>query len=215
MATAYETDESSIVEFQLGNKQLFLLFLGLLVICAIFFFIGLRVGEDTAQARIPVNLSDSSSAEATDSGQTLALQPLGTQQQQQPVKEQADAAGRTVEKPEERVQTNPEPKVTNNQASQPKTEQPSSKPEPRQQKPAAVASTGIFVQLVATTDARQAQQILSSVTGPHATQIQKATVNGKVYNRVLVGPFKSKDEAGRYKESIKGKYKGAFINIVR
>lgn len=222
MATAFENEDSSIVEFQLGNKQLFLLFLGLLVICAIFFFIGLRVGEDTAKAKVPVDIGGAGPADTangTVTEQTLDLQPLSKQKQTtkeetRPVEQSA------VQQQQPEVQNNKP--VTNNEArnsekpiTKEKATESSTEQKPTETKATSPATTGIFVQVLSSTDLNKAQRTKAAVGGNVATQIQNAIVKGKTYYRVLIGPFKTQDAASAYRQQILPKFKDAFLQIIR
>lgn len=226
MSTAFENDQSSIVEFQLGNKQLFLLFLGLLVICAIFFFIGLRVGEDTAKAKIPVTIDGASQANNTSDGvneQTLALQPLAQPNDNKVVEKPAETPVETKRRtarnrPEDSSASESKPAEKTKARQNNKQKEDAGNTSETAQKPErgkSPAKTGIFVQVLSSTDRNKAQQTKGKISKDVASQIQSAKINGKTYYRVLIGPFNSRDAAGDYRKKILPTFKDAFLQIIR
>lgn len=208
----FEADDRSVVEFQLGNKQLILLFLGLLVICAIFFFIGLRVGEDTAKgkAAIVVNEEDGAAGDdaETDEAGTVdpAADPLRTasarksntsnRRQNQPATN-SSSSSRSANPPkakESAVKTETLTKTAGNRAGFV-----SSPPE------------GWYVQVVAVTKKSAAAKQEKLIQTNLPTAIHEVTVNGQQYYRVLVGPFNSKEKAERNKKSLSKAFKNPIL----
>ncbi len=201
MATTYETDDKSLVEFQLGNKQLFLLFVGLLVVCAIFFFIGLRVGEDTARSRAAIMIGDEAGpaaggrddTEATaqlSEAENLALRP-----ETEPVRRNRRTETRSSEatrQPERQAST---------QAQGPATEQAA----PSAAIAAQTASgppPGWYVQVCSLTEETSAQRLRAQLAARLPAAIQPATVHGRSYFRVLVGPYTSRAAAEAAQGSV-------------
>jgi len=203
MAGHFEVDEQSVVEFQLGNKQLLLLFVGLLVICAIFFFIGLRVGEDTARSKSAQMIVDepggqeelaensSPAAKPKDAGamrlQTNVIRPTARKQESK----------RVTAKP---VSGNEEVRKT--AASSPTAENP----------PATVKPSGRFyLQVASPQDEAAAKRLRAQLAARYPTIIQPVVVNGRQHYRVRVGPFQSKAKALEFKNSLGPKYKDAIV----
>lgn len=218
MSASYENEDRSVVEFQLGNKQLFLLFLGLLVICAIFFFIGLRVGEDTARSRVPFDLSDNSQAAApAESGSTsLTEQSLEVQPAQQPPANEtrsaaADPTAANNQRPaERRAETAiPEKKPVVQPESGKRAEAKETKPAVQQP-----AGTGnLYVQVAAPTDVESAEKVRDRLAATFPARIVKVNVSGKDYFRVLIGPYANKEAAEEVRQAVLSSFKGAFIQV--
>lgn len=212
MPASYENEDRSVVEFQLGNKQLFLLFLGLLVICAIFFFIGLRVGEDTARSRVPFDLSDNTqsaepanTAEGTQSAeQNLDIQPA----QQPPAAETRTATVPQESKPERRAEPTPAEKKP---AAQSETER-RTETKPAVQLPAGTGN--LYVQVAAPTDVESAEKVRDRLATSFPVRIVKVTVKEKDYFRVLIGPYPNKAAAEEVRQTVLSSYKEAFIQVV-
>jgi cell division septation protein DedD len=194
MTPHFETEDRSVVEFQLGNKQLLLLFVGLLVICAIFFFIGLRVGEDTARGKAAVVVSDQ------ENGENMTAEP-------------AASPGRAAaDKPSSSRKTDSRSAVNQNKASAPAKSGPAQKSNEKKtsptnltQKPAAetAAAAGVvtapgpgwYVQLASLTKESGAHDKLKLLPAGYATAVHKVDINGRTYYRALVGPFPDKEKA--------------------
>lgn len=211
--TAFEQDDRSVVEFQLGNKQLFMLFVGLLVICAIFFFIGLRVGEDTARSRVPFDLAENNGGENISAAN--AMQPSG---EQTPQNQPATQPMHREQKSEQPAQ---QPKRTEKKADTPKnnnTEKPAErkreqpkKTETKTTEPVTSIASGYYVQVAAQTSLKAAETVRARLPKSMSTIIEKAIVKGKDYFRVLIGPYTSKDKAEQARQVVLSSYKEAFI----
>ncbi len=203
MAGRFEVDDQSVVEFQLGNKQLLLLFVGLLVICAIFFFIGLRVGEDTARTKAALVIDEN-------------LGETGTGGEPNPASEtprQANALelkAKSTSKPESKV-TKPKPARSESKpARQPATETAKAVSQPT----TTTAGGGYYLQVASPTDessAKKLQQELAGKYNDHQTIVQPVTVKGRQHFRVRIGPFSSSENALAFKRSIAPRFKDAIV----
>ncbi len=201
MAGRFEVDDQSVVEFQLGNKQLLLLFVGLLVICAIFFFIGLRVGEDTARTKaalvIDENLGETGTggepnpaSETTRQANALELKAKSTSKPQPKVTESKPA--RSESKPASQL-------ATAKAVSQPAT---------------TTAGGGYYLQVASPTDESSAKKLQHELAGQyqnHQTIVQPVTVKGRQHFRVRIGPFSSSENAKAFKRSIAPRFKDAIV----
>ena len=230
MAATFETEDSSVVEFQLGNKQLFLLFVGLLVICAIFFFIGLKVGEDTAKSRVPISLTDNNAAgqTANDSAAksndqlTMNVQPLSSSK--------AGEAKKSVQKPNRNVSSNnrktgnvnSKPARKNNTAAKRKETTPAKKESSRStaknttakntiNSSGAISSGRYYVQVAAQRDINSARKIQGRLPASLQTTIEQISVKGTMYFRVLIGPYSEKAKAEGARQAVLSSFKEAFI----
>ena len=202
MATTYETDDKSLVEFQLGNKQLFLLFVGLLVVCAIFFFIGLRVGEDTAHSRAAIMIGDEAGPAAggrDDSEATAQLseaENLALRPQTEPARRDRRTEARSTEPTRQ-----PERQATT-QARVPATE-PAAPPSAAGAAQTAFAPPhGWYVQVCSLTEEASARRLRAELAARLPAVIQPATVHGRSYFRVLVGPYTSRAAAEAAQGSV-------------
>ena len=210
--TAFEQEDRSVVEFQLGNKQLFMLFVGLLVICAIFFFIGLRVGEDTARSRVPFDLAENNGGESISAANTI--QPSGEQTPQSQPLTQPITREKVTEKPAQ------QPKRTENSAAKKNTDKPKAERRnerkkendtPKRTEPVTTVAGGLYVQVAAQTSLEAAEKVRSRLPKTMNTIVEKAVVKGKDYFRVLIGPYSTKDKAEQARQVVLSSYKGAFI----
>lgn len=228
MSDSFDSEDKSIVEFQLGNKQLFFLFIGLLVIGAIIFFIGLRVGADSAKGKVALNLGaeDQQLAEAAPGQEKLDEQVLDVRPNIKPSNEGNKAADskKSVQlnmkkKSNEVVKAKDLPKTEkpkNNTKKNVKKSDEAKKPEAKKstvKKSTAKASGKYFVQIAAPTNKARAQKMITKLPGGRAGEIQEKNVKGKVYYRVLVGPYINKAEAEKARKALAGTYKGAYIQI--
>lgn len=210
MSPNFEVDDRSVVEFQLGNKQLLLLFLGLIVICAIFFFIGLRVGEDTARGKAAIVLSDDEGNEAADSAES--------EPNEQAAKVKAAAADEPVTRPAKQKEKEP---PSSRSAKQNKSEEPkqadktakesSSPPVSGPARVVAAPPAGWYIQVASLTSESGAQNKAKTIPGGHSTLIQKTDAPGKLYYRVLIGPHTSKDNALKVKQTLGRNFSDAIL----
>lgn len=228
MSDSYDNEDKSVVEFQLGNKQLIFLFIGLLVIGAIIFFIGLRVGADSAKGKVALNLGaeEQQQAEAAPDGNKLDEQVLDIRPAIKPSTEdnKADGGDKSVqlnmkEKSRETVAAKDLPKTDKPAETKKQDEKKAEVKKPVEepvQKPAEtkVAAAGIYyVQIAAPTNKARAEKMITKLPGGRKGEIQEKTVKGKIYYRVLVGPYKTKDDAEKARNDLSGSYKGAYIQI--
>jgi len=203
MAGRFEVDDQSVVEFQLGNKQLLLLFVGLLVICAIFFFIGLRVGEDTARSKaalvIDENLGETGAggeritASETPAKQANALELKAKSTSRSELKVTESRPTRTESQPIQK------PAETGKTASQPAT---------------TSATGGYYLQVASPTDESSAKKLQQELAGKyknHQTILQPVTVKGRQHFRVRIGPFPSSENALAFKQSLQPRFKDAIV----
>ena len=226
MAATFETEDNSVVEFQLGNKQLFLLFVGLLVICAIFFFIGLKVGEDTARSKVPFELGENSAQQGAgaDQGSSLSQQSLDIQPRSRPKagekqKSQLPTAKANRSKAEKNNRADRagsgNTKTPNVKSSQPARKDVVSQPvnKPAEKKAAGTNSgTGnYYVQITAQTNRASAEKVRSRLPSTMKSMIEDVVVKGKHFYRVLIGPFATKDKAEESRQVVLSSYKEAFI----
>lgn len=228
---AYDHDDTSLVEFQLGSKQLFLLFIGLLIICAIFFFIGLRVGEDTASNVDLTFGNESQQQPATNPGEGSVNTVQLDQETEKPVREQKTARLNLNQPEAEKAKTATanrnraaqQNKPADKPAAQPERKTAAATPKPKEkeatiQKPvtsSAEAKTiipaGWYVQVSAPRDQKRAQDVRKSLPTQYPNLIQKAVVKGSTYFRVRIGPFTNKAAADKARQSVLGKYKDAIV----
>lgn len=208
MATQFEIDDRSVVEFQLGNKQLLLLFLGLLVVCAIFFFIGLRVGEDTARSKAAIVTS-----EGVEEQGGKEIQKVSNE------KSRGTSALAVQTKPRAASSAPARSNVSTKDAAKKTTETPAikevSKPAASTRKPVVKETTasasGYYVQVAAPTNESQAEKLANQLSAKYPALIQKATVNDRLHYRVRVGPFPSKEKAEEVKSSLLSSFPTAFL----
>jgi DedD protein len=237
MSESFDGEDKSVVEFQLGNKQLFFLFIGLLVIGAIIFFIGLRVGADSAKSKVALNLgAEEQQASANPGGEKLDEQELDVRPGIKPSTEKENkkksADNKSVqlnmkdnnpevvkakdlpktEKPRNKKKNtaNSNKKTTTNQKS---ADTASKKAEAEKPKTSTAASGKYYVQIAAPTNKARAQKMISKLPAGRNGEIMEKTVKGKVYYRVLVGPYKSKADAEAARQVLNKSYKGAYIQI--
>jgi cell division septation protein DedD len=197
MSGRYELEDQSVVEFQLGNKQLLLLFVGLLVICAIFFFIGLRVGEDTARSKSALMVSDDlESASSGQDKQVSSEKPTTTTALTLPTQ------NARAENQAGRRSSNSTPDIKK-PATQPETQAAS--------KPAATAAGGYYLQVASPRDESSARKLQATLSAKHPTIIQPVVVNGRTHYRVRVGPFPSSEKAMEFKRSLHPKFQDAIV----
>ena len=231
MSETFDGEDKSVVEFQLGNKQLFFLFIGLLVIGAIIFFIGLRVGADSAKSKVALNLgAEEQQANAASQGDNLDEQELDVRPNIKPSTEQKKGGedNKSVqlnmkEKKAEMVNTKDLPKTEKPKSKKKKTDQPAEakktesakakKTENSKPKTTTKASGIYYVQIAAPTNRARAHKMISKIPGGRNAEIMEKTVKGKVYYRVLVGPYKTKAEAEKARVVLNKDYKGAYIQI--
>jgi cell division septation protein DedD len=204
MAGRFEVEDQSVVEFQLGNKQLLLLFVGLLVICAIFFFIGLRVGEDTARSKAALVVSDdlgsAAGAQSTASGEqpkqtnALALDASA-----------ASRSGATSAKPDRKL---PESKP----AEKPAELRSETKPASSQTAAASSQPSGeYYLQVASPTDESSARRLQKELSAIYPTILQPVTVKGRQHFRVKIGPFPTSEKAQEFKRSMEPRFKDAIV----
>lgn len=207
MAGRFEVEDQSVVEFQLGNKQLLLLFVGLLVICAIFFFIGLRVGEDTARSKAALLVGDEAGGQEVAEQTAAAAKPADN-----------GAIKLTTEpatKPETKPTTRNASKSDNQsrRANKPAVEKKSESTPPKES--TAVASgnptPGFYLQVASPRDEAAAKRLQAALSAKHQTIIQPVMVNGRQHYRVRVGPFPTSDKALEFKRSLAPNYSDAIV----
>jgi cell division protein FtsN len=212
---AFEHEDRSVVEFQLGNKQLFLLFMGLLVICAIFFFIGLRVGEDTAKSRVSLALNENGGQEqsATDQSteKTLDIRPAKRQQmlEKQSPANMSSSTSANRKRTEEPVASKSTDKPADKPAEKKTTETPVKQPASSKE-----VAGGWYVQVMASPDLANAEKARKRLPNSMNTAIQQALVKGNVYYRVLIGPYGNKQKAEEIRQTVQSSYKNAFLQHV-
>jgi cell division septation protein DedD len=203
MTPHFEAEDRSVVEFQLGNKQLLLLFVGLLVICAIFFFIGLRVGEDTARSKAAVVVSDQEGLDDETSEAEKAASPKRA----------------VANRPLSSRKTDSQSAVNRNKAAESNKQAPVQKPKEKTENPgttvhepsaASTASAGVvtapnpgwYVQVASLTKESGAHDKLKLLPSGYATAVHKVDINGRIYFRALVGPFPDKDKAQKVRSDL-------------
>jgi|GEM_PF-6706665 len=227
MSPSYGADNNSVVEFQLGNRQLLLLFVGLLVICAIFFFIGLRVGEDTARSHNAITIADDSGDEAPQPSteppvqRSAAANRAGSQRENRstvvrPVQsEQQPGQSATLTQPDQQEAAARQPEQQSRDSA---ADAGDSEPATAQRDSSSAASgaptSGWCVQVLATPDANKARQLSERISSTYPSYVQQVTANGRLFNRVRVGPFTSRDMAQRALQRLRSEYKDAFIEKI-
>jgi cell division protein FtsN len=214
-----------VVEFQLGNKQLFLLFIGLLIICAIFFFIGLRVGEDTAKGKVSLSLAENMSGEAAVSNskeaageQSINIRPAASNNS--PGRKNKAATNKQLTGGDAGKSNSVVAKIDKTTAKQ--TSQPT-KPESKANTVAAkteLSGSGVigskyYVQIAAQINATSAERVRSKVPKSLNTLVEKALVNNKYYYRVLVGPYDTKQMAQETRTALLSTFREAFVRFVK
>lgn len=206
MAGRYEVEDQSVVEFQLGNKQLLLLFVGLLVICAIFFFIGLRVGEDTARSKSALVLGDEADqpaelaeSAARDAG-ALTLR----------------TGSATTPTPKTQRRQKPQPQRTAAQEPRAASANTAAAGRPAQgnageRTATSIPARGYYLQVASPTDESSAHRLQATLASAHPTIVQPVVVKGRKHFRVRVGPFSTSAEALEFKRSLGDKHKDAIV----
>ena len=208
MAGRFDVEDQSVVEFQLGNKQLLLLFVGLLVICAIFFFIGLRVGEDTARSKAALLVGDEAGGqEVAEQTTVAAAKPADNGA----IKLTTESASKPAAQPTTRnVNKNDTP---SRRAEKPAVEKKTESTPPKEI--TAVASgnptPGFYLQIASPRDEAAAKRLQAALSAKHPTIIQPVTVNGRQHYRVRVGPFVTSDKALEFKRSLAPNYSDAIV----
>lgn len=210
MAPSFDSEDRSVVEFQLGNKQLLLLFIGLLVICAIFFFIGLRVGEDTARGGARILVSDAKPADE------LPETNLGGSEEAVDVKPSTEGTG-AADKAERdqraKEKTGGDAQAEKSSQKGEVTEKPAETKKPGSEPQDNVAA-GWYVQVLANRNQTKARELGDTLSKYFPALVEQAPVNGVIYHRVLVGPYPSKAEAEKAKGSLVSRfreYKDAYV----
>lgn len=216
MAAFYESDDRSVVEFQLGNKQLFFLFLGLLVICAIFFFIGLRVGEDTAKGKIPFDLGGGGPAEtSTNLAQSKAVEEKQETRAEQLRTQKSEPSSRAALNPVENSGRKPSTadkesaKESVTEGGQKEVAVEAGKAETTEVK--ASLSGRYYLQVSSQTSKENADKLQKRLAATMPVMVEEAVVNGKTYYRVLVGPFDTREEAEEIKPAVQSSFPKAFV----
>jgi cell division septation protein DedD len=202
MAGRFEVDDQSVVEFQLGNKQLLLLFVGLLVICAIFFFIGLRVGEDTARSKAALVVSDNPGG----SSQSAAVSEKP--QQKNALTLDTSAASRSAAKSAESEKKLPESKLEK----KPAEVRSDTKAATQQTATTSFEPSGEFyLQVASPTDESSANRLQKELAAKYPTIVQPVTIKGRQHFRVKIGPFPTSEKALEFKRSLEPRFKDAIV----
>jgi cell division protein FtsN len=179
--------EQSEFELVLGNKQLLSVFFIVVVLLAVFFFMGYVVGRNSGTA-----IASNTRPVVTDSGPRTSAMPQATP---------TPAVAEPAQQPSESQASAPEPQPTPTPKA---VEKPAPKPETQAATPQSIGepqSGTTWLQVVATTrpDAELIGETLSK-RGFH-TQVSPAP-NG--FFRVLVGPAKGASEVSDLRTRLEG-----------
>ena len=176
-------------EIQLGNKQLIFIFFIAIVICGLFFMVGVKVGKEAKEVELKV---------ARDYA-TLGVKPSPQ-----------ETGGQDVTSPEEITLPEPDEKETEPQAAPPQVERPSPAGEEEQTRQVTPSVTEFYtIQVMAITDRAKAFSVRDNLKnrGYAAYVVTSTGPDDKVTYKVRIGRFATREEAQKVSQQVKEREK--------